>query len=241
MNRSLYDRDIATFSPEGDLHQVDYACQCSKQYGSATIGIKTKTHLILCALKKDIGSLAHSHQKIFKLNTHTACVGLGLTSDVRLLTNFLKSECRSHNYVYSEHIPTKKLIYSLASKVHSNTISAGNRPYGASILLGGVDFTGPHLYCVSASGDFYEYYAHAVGSRTEASRTYLNAHLEVFEDANVNDLIQHAIVALEKSLPHDTQLKSDQIDLILCDKEGIVQYTPEQIDNFIERDDNNDE
>lgn len=41
---------IRQFLFQGRLHQVDYALEAMKQ-GSATVGVKSKTHAVLVALK----------------------------------------------------------------------------------------------------------------------------------------------------------------------------------------------
>ena len=51
MLKTQYDTDITTWSPQGRLYQVEYAMEAVKQ-GSATVGVKSKTHVVLAALKR---------------------------------------------------------------------------------------------------------------------------------------------------------------------------------------------
>jgi hypothetical protein len=44
------------FSPQGRLHQVEYALEAVKQ-GSASVGLRNKTHVLLLALKVQSDSL----------------------------------------------------------------------------------------------------------------------------------------------------------------------------------------
>jgi len=50
MFRNQYDSSAATWSPQGRIHQIEYAMEAVKQ-GSAAVGVKSKTHAVLVALK----------------------------------------------------------------------------------------------------------------------------------------------------------------------------------------------
>ena len=50
MFRNQYDSDITTWSPQGRLHQIEYALEAVKQ-GSAVVGIQSKDAAVLVALK----------------------------------------------------------------------------------------------------------------------------------------------------------------------------------------------
>jgi 20S proteasome subunit alpha 6 len=53
MFRNQYDGDNTTWSPQGRIHQVEYAMEAVKQ-GSATVGIKSSTHAIVVAVMVNI-------------------------------------------------------------------------------------------------------------------------------------------------------------------------------------------
>lgn len=50
MFRNNYDNDSVTFSPQGRIFQVEYAQEAVKQ-GSVVVGIVSKTHAVLAAIK----------------------------------------------------------------------------------------------------------------------------------------------------------------------------------------------
>ena len=52
MFRNNYDNDSVTFSPQGRIFQVEYAQEAVKQ-GSVVVGIVSKTHAVLAAIKVD--------------------------------------------------------------------------------------------------------------------------------------------------------------------------------------------
>ncbi|KAI4240068.1 MAG: hypothetical protein LQ352_007718 [Teloschistes flavicans] len=55
MFRNNYDNDTITFSPQGRIFQIEYASEAVKQ-GSVTVGLCSKTHVVLVALKVSLAS-----------------------------------------------------------------------------------------------------------------------------------------------------------------------------------------
>ena len=66
--------------------------------------------------------------------------------------------------------------------------------------------TGPHLFEFSPSGVTYEYYAMAIGARSQSAKTYLEKHYEEFADADLDTLIMHGLNALRDTLQQDKDL-----------------------------------
>ena len=67
MFRNTYDSDNTVFSPQGRLHQVEYALEAIKQ-GSAVVGLRSKTHAVLVALKRAPSELASYQRKMLKID-----------------------------------------------------------------------------------------------------------------------------------------------------------------------------
>jgi 20S proteasome subunit alpha 6 len=78
MFRSIYDSDITTWSPQGRIHQIEYAMEAVKQ-GSACVGLKSKGFAVLVALKRASSELGSYQDKIFKIDDHMGIAISGLT------------------------------------------------------------------------------------------------------------------------------------------------------------------
>ncbi|KAF9482036.1 20S proteasome subunit [Pholiota conissans] len=205
MFRNTYDSDNTVFSPQGRLHQVEYALEAVKQ-GSAAVGLRSKTHAILLALKRSTGELASYQQKMFRIDDHVGIAIAGLTSDARVLSNFMRQQAMSSKMVFNRPIPVNRLVSSIADKAQVNTQEYGRRPYGVGFLVIGQDNGGPHLYEFSPSGNSYEYYAMSIGARSQSAKTYLEKHYESFADCSLEDLVRHGLHALRETLQQDKEL-----------------------------------
>ncbi|EPQ59523.1 20S proteasome subunit [Gloeophyllum trabeum ATCC 11539] len=205
MFRNTYDSDNTVFSPQGRLHQVEYALEAVKQ-GSAAVGLRSKTHSILLALKRSTGELASYQQKMFRIDDHVGIAIAGLTSDARVLSNFMRQQAMSERMVFNRPVPVNRLVSAIADKAQWNTQEYGRRPYGVGFLVIGQDQLGPHLYEFSPSGNSYEYYAMSIGARSQSAKTYLEKHYESFMDSNLEDLIRHGLHALRETLQQDKEL-----------------------------------
>jgi len=207
MFRNMYDSDITVWSPQGRLYQIEYAMEAVKQ-GSACVGLKSQTHAVVCTLKRSSSQLASHQQKIFKVDEHVGVAIAGLTSDARVLSAFMRTECMNHKFVYDSPMQVGRLVLRVADKSQRNTQRYGSRPYGVGLLVIGFDQTGAHLYETCPSGNYFDYKAMAIGARSQAAKTYLERKFGDFENASLETLIREGLTALEETIS-----SSDEIGL----------------------------
>ncbi|CAH1759690.1 1297_t:CDS:2 [Entrophospora sp. SA101] len=193
--RNQYDNDISTWSPQGRIHQIEYALEAVKQ-GSAAVGLRSKTHAVLLVLKRSTGELASYQKKIIRVDDHLGIAIAGLTSDARVLSNFMRTEAMKSKMIYNRPLP----IYRIVSAI------GDSKPYGVGLLVVGHDETGPHLYECAPSGNFFEYYAMSIGARSQSAKTYLEKNYECFNDASLDELVKHGLHALRDTLQSDKEL-----------------------------------
>ncbi|KAF8558960.1 20S proteasome subunit, partial [Imleria badia] len=218
--RNTYDSDNTVFSPQGRLHQVEYALEAVKQ-GSAAVGLRSKTHAILLALKRSTGELASYQQKMFRIDDHVGIAIAGLTSDARVLSNFMRQQALSERMVFNRPMPVNRLVSAIADKAQVNTQEYGRRPYGVGFLVIGQDQTGPHLYEFSPSGNSYEYFAMSIGARSQSAKTYLERHFESFADCTLEELIKHGLHALRETLQQDKELNINNTSIGIIGPAGL--------------------
>ncbi|VFQ94894.1 unnamed protein product [Cuscuta campestris] len=199
MFRNQYDTDVTTWSPAGRLFQVEYAMEAVKQ-GSAAIGLRSRTHVIFASVNKANSELSSHQKKIFKVDDHIGVAIAGLTADGRVLSRYMRNECINYSYSYESPLPVGRLVVQLADKAQVCTQRSWKRPYGVGLLVGGLDESGAHLYYNCPSGNYFEYQAFAIGSRSQAAKTYLERRFETFMDSTRENLLRDALFALRETL-----------------------------------------
>jgi 20S proteasome subunit alpha 6 len=208
MFRNNYDNDAITFSPQGRIFQVEYAQEAVKQ-GSVVVGVVSKTHAVLAALKRNAEELSSYQKKIIEIDSHYGIALAGLASDARVLSNFMKQQSLSSRLTYARPIPLNDITQRIGDRAQRNTQEYGRRPYGVGLLIAGVDAKGPHLFEFQPSGVTMEMLASGIGARSQMARTYLERHLDEFADVSREELIKHALRALKESLSQDKELTVD--------------------------------
>lgn len=212
MFRNQYDNDVTVWSPQGRIHQVEYAMEAVKQ-GSATIGLKSKTHAVIVALKRATSELSAYQKKIIPIDTHMGMTIAGLTADARFLSRYMRTECLNHRYSHDEPLPVSRLIGNLGNKLQICTQRYDRRPYGVGLLVAGYDGKGPHIYQTCPSATYFDCKAMAIGARSQSARTYLEKHLNEFTDCSVEDLVRHGLRALRDTLPNEVELTSKNVSI----------------------------
>jgi 20S proteasome subunit alpha 6 len=218
MFRNQYDTDVTTFSPQGRLHQVEYACEAVKQ-GSAVLGICSNTHVVLAALRRSPGELASYQKKLFKIDEHLGIGISGLVADARALSEFMRDESLSHRYVFGSPIDAGRLVTMISEQAQVYTQSNEKRPYGVGLLVAGYNDDEPRLFETSPAGVHYQFYAQAIGARSQACKTYLQKFQESFGESSKEELILHAAKALQGAAQTAAEFTSESVSIGILGKD----------------------
>ncbi|XP_018615233.1 proteasome subunit alpha type-1 [Scleropages formosus] len=234
MFRNQYDNDVTVWSPQGRIHQIEYAMEAVKQ-GSATVGLKSQTHAVLVALKRAQSELAAHQKKILHVDNHVGISIAGLTADARLLCNFMRQECLDSRFVFDRPLPVSRLVSLIGSKTQIPTQRYGRRPYGVGLLIAGYDDMGPHIFQTCPSANYFDCKAMSIGARSQSARTYLERSMESFPDCELNELVRHGLRALRETLPSEQDLttKNVSIGIVGKDMEFII-YDDDDVAPFLE-------
>lgn len=212
MYKSMYDTDVITWSPQGRIFQMEYAMEAIKQ-GTVVVGLRSDKYAILAAHKRSQSELAEHQKKLFKVDDHLGMGISGLTADARILCEYMRTECLNHKFVYGENHQVGRLVVNIGDKAQQKTQRASSRPYGVALLVAGYDEAGPHIYESCPSGSFHEYFAMAIGGRSQSAKTYLEKNFESFKSLGQQELLKHAVKALHASMAMDTEMTTKNIAL----------------------------
>ena len=193
-----YDRAITVFSPDGRLFQVEYAMELVNR-GATILGIQCAEGVVLGA-EENIEPLEEADYswKIFKIDEHVAVAIVGLSSDARVLIDQARVNAQSNKLTYDEPIDLEVVTKKICDIMQMYTQHAGVRPFGVSILFGGVDKTGARVFGTHPSGTYRSYNAAALGAGRETVLPILKE--EYRDDLNLEESTKLAIKCLTKAL-----------------------------------------
>ena len=190
-----YDRATVVFSPEGRIYQVEYALQAVK-LGRTTVGVAFKDGVILAACSATSKlQLPSKSTKVAKIDKHLGSAACGFTGDARILIDFLRVQAQINKLTYGEPINVFVLAKKLADRMQLLTQFAGTRPYGAAILLGGVNNEAV-LYEIKPSGDLFRWNAKSLGRGEKEAQKYLEKNYK--DGLNEDNAKKLAIAAIEQ-------------------------------------------
>jgi len=160
-----YDRSITMFSPDGRLLQVEYAKKTVKQ-GSTALGIACKDGVVLVVDKRVTSKLMvpEAIEKMFRIDDHIAATAAGIISDARVLVDRSQLKAQQHAVTYDSKIDIISIVKDMCDLKQICTQSAGLRPFGVSMLVGGVEEDGEvKLFLTEPYGLYFQYRAAVIG------------------------------------------------------------------------------
>jgi len=193
-----YDRAITVFSPDGRLFQVEYAMELVNR-GATILGIQCAEGVVLASEENvEVLEEAGYSWKIFRIDEHVGAAIVGLSSDARILTDQARIYAQSNKLTYDEPMDVEVVTKRICDIQQMYTQHAGVRPFGVSIIFGGVDKTGPRVFGTHPSGTYRGYKATALGAGRETVLTILKE--EYREEMGIEDSTKLAVKCLVKAL-----------------------------------------
>ena len=205
-----YDRAITMFSPDGRLLQVEYAKKTIKQ-GSTAIAMVCKDGVAFITDKRVTSTLIvpEGVEKIFQIDEHIGATASGIISDAHVLVERAQIKAQQHRLTYDSPIDVLSVVKDVSSLKQVCTQSGGLRPFGVSLLIGGIDEDGAKLYETDPTGIYFRYKAVVIGEGSPEIEPILEKKYK--PEMTIEEGIKLAVKALKKVLKDE--FSNERLDL----------------------------
>ncbi len=192
-----YDRTSTMFSPEGHLLQVEYA-EKTVRLGSPSIGMVCSDGIFIIADRRTDDKLIvkNSANKIYEIDSHVIASVAGIVSDARVLIERAQLLSQQHRVTYDSPIEPELIIKEVANMKQQFTQYGGARPFGVSMMLAGINSNKPEIYTSDVTGNYFSYYANAIGEGDEKIREELREKYR--HNMTIKQGVKLALEILEK-------------------------------------------
>lgn len=229
-----YDRAITVFSPDGRLFQVEYASETVKR-GATVLGIASPEAVVLAAEERATSKLQDPTfmWKIFQIDDHVGAAVAGLSCDAHILVDQARIYAQSNRLLYDEPIDIEILTRRIGEIKQLYTQHAGVRPFGISILFGGMDRKGSRIFWTDPSGAYLAYKAWAIGAGGDAANEILEA--EYRDSITLDESVTLALKCMSKVLEDKIDAQKIRIALIPSTTKKFVKLAPADVEKYLKK------
>jgi proteasome alpha subunit len=223
-----YDRTATMFSPEGHLLQVEYA-EKTVRLGSASIGMVCSDGVLIFADKrlKDKLIVEKSANKIYEVDSHIISSVAGITSDARVLIDKAQVASQQHMITYDSPIEPELVIKEISNMKQQFTQYGGARPFGVSMMMAGIRDGKPELYTSDITGNYFAYYANAIGERDHKIKNLLKEKYK--KDLTIKKGLKLCVEILKEVQDKDFDVDRFELVYIKNDEGKLHRATHEEL------------
>ncbi len=210
-----YDRSITMFAPDGRLLQVEYAKKTVKQ-GSTAIGIACRDGVVFISDKRIASKLMvpEAIEKMFRVDDHVGVTAAGLIADARVLVERSQLKAQQHYVTYESKIDIISIVKEICDLKQLCTQSAGLRPFGVSLLVGGVEEDGQiKLFLTEPYGLYFQHKAAVIGEGEAEVEEFLQKRYK--QGLSVEEGIKLGLQAMKEFLKGD--FNTERVDAAYID------------------------
>jgi proteasome alpha subunit len=233
-DQQAYDRGTSLFSPDGRIYQVEYAREAVKR-GAPSLGIRTAEGVVLAAQRRTSSSLMEgdSIEKLHKLDDYLGAASAGHVADARRLIDGARTGAQRNRLRYGEPVGVETLTKTLSDEIQETTQIGGTRPFGAALLVAGMDGgkpdSEPRLFQTDPSGAPQEWRAVAIGSGRDDIQEFLEA--EWSDELTIDDGVEVAVRAL---LETDDELDAASVTVATVTADGYRSLPEDDIESVLD-------
>ncbi|RBI64338.1 proteasome endopeptidase complex, archaeal, alpha subunit [halophilic archaeon] len=238
--QQAYDRGITIFSPDGRLYQVEYAREAVKR-GTPCIGVRTNDGVVLTVDKYIRSQLMEreSIEKLHKVDDHIGIASAGHVADARQLIDFARQQAQINRLRYGEPVGVETLTKQVTDHMQQYTQVGGARPFGAALLIGGIDDGEPRLYETDPSGTPNEWKANAIGADRSDIQDYLEENYT--DDLDLDGGITLSLEALAQSKDEELDPEGFSVATIDVETERYERIETDELETYVQELDSFDE
>ncbi|MFH0897785.1 MAG: archaeal proteasome endopeptidase complex subunit alpha [Candidatus Bathyarchaeota archaeon] len=229
-----YDHAITVFSPDGRIFQVEYALETVKR-GSTVLGIACSEGVVLAAEEKLSSKLQDPNflWKIFQIDEHIGAAISGLSADARVLIDKARIQAQRNRLMYDEPIDIEALTKKIGDFEQLYTQNGGVRPFGVSMIFGGIDKSGSRVFQTDPSGSCWAYKAISIGIGSDKIREILET--KYTDDMSLDQAILLASECLSKVVEEKLDLEKMKIVIIPTSTKRFKRLDDAEVAKYIAR------
>mmetsp|Transcript_37539 Transcript_37539/g.69974 ORF Transcript_37539/g.69974 Transcript_37539/m.69974 type:complete len:247 (-) Transcript_37539:119-859(-) len=235
--QSGYDRHITIFSPEGRLHQVEYAFQAVKKNQNMTsVALRGDDSVVAVTQKKVPDKLMDKDfgTHLYNITPNLGCLMTGMSPDARALVYRAREIAAKFKDKNAYEIPVHYLALKLANIAQVYTQHAYMRPYGVSTMLFSMDDEkGPSLYQIDPAGQYFGYKAAAAGTKDQEAQNALEKIVKKKIQFTEAETIQQAIGCLQAVMGMDFKASDIEVGVVSKSRKGFFRLTEAEIDGHL--------
>jgi 20S proteasome subunit alpha 7 len=229
MSGSGHDQSTDTFSTDGRVFQVEYACKAVDN-SSTAIGICCRDGVVVACEKVLVSRMleATSNNRIHCVDRQAGICICGNLPDGKSLVTKSREEAQQSRTIMNSPILGSVLSERVGEMIHLYTIYGGLRPYGCSVLIASYADDGPQLFVADPSGTTAGYRGIALGKAKTVAKTELEKLN--FSQLTCRDAVQK-VVAILHDVHDKTKDKLYDIEVgWVCDESNrVFQHVPDHL------------
>ena len=192
--------------------------------GTTTIGVVCRDGVILASdTRVTMGPLiVHKKgKKIYKIDDHLAMTIAGNVADAQWSVEILKVNANLYRLEHKRPIPVGSAGRLVANMLFSSRLA----PLVTQILLGGIDYSGPHVFSLDPFGSLTEEKCVATGSGSPIAYGVLEDKYK--EDMTIKEALPIVVRSIESAMKRDVA-SGDSFDVVVIDGKGYRELTEEE-------------